>query len=65
VFEQGGDDAAGLTLAGADDVGRVRARKLTALEQGFEDAAGFRGQTIEPDFLPRPEQNARAQGLRL
>ena len=37
-FEQGRDDAAGLTLVGADDVGGVGARKFAAVEHAFEDA---------------------------
>jgi hypothetical protein len=37
VFEQGRDDASGLTLTGADDVGDIAARQLATVEYRLED----------------------------
>jgi len=57
LFEQGGDDAAGLAVAGADDGGG-----FAAVEQGFEDRARLGRQPVEADFFFGPEQDARAAG---
>ena len=61
VFDERGDDAAGLAFAGADDAGGVAARQFAAVEHGFEYGAGFWRQPVEADFLFGPEQDARAQ----
>ena len=61
MIDEGGDDAAGLSFAGADDGGSMTARKFAAIEQGLEHGAGPRRQLVAPDFLFGPEQDARAQ----
>ena len=48
-----------------DDGRRVAAREFAAIEHRFEDRAGFRRQLAEADLLLGPQQDARAQPVRL
>ncbi len=41
MIDKGGNDAAGLTLAGPDDGGGITARQLAAIKQRFEDVVGL------------------------
>ena len=49
----------------ANDGRGVAARQFSAVKYRFKDAAGFEGQTPEPDLLFGPQQNARAQAIGL
>jgi hypothetical protein len=42
MFDERRDDAAGLTVSGADDAGGVPARQFAAVQRCFQDRAGFR-----------------------
>ncbi len=55
------DDAAGLTLAGADDGGERRRAGVRRGRARLRGRAGFRRQMIEPDFFFRPQQDASPQ----
>ena len=61
LIYQSRDDAAGLPFAGADDRGSIAARKFAAVEQCFENRAGFRRQPIQANFFFGPQQDACAQ----
>ncbi|MHB1320458.1 MAG: hypothetical protein ACYCY0_02675 [Acidithiobacillus ferrivorans] len=51
MIDKGGNDAAGLTLAGPDDGpddgGGITARQLAAIKQRFEDIVGLGRQLVQ------------------
>src|SRR5262249_38073790 len=65
LLDQGGDDAARASLARSDDGPRRGPRKLAAAKHGLEDGTGLGRQLAEADLLLCPQQDARAQPVRL
>ena len=60
---QGRDDAAGMSLARADDTRSVTAREFSPIQHGFENACRFGRESSKSHFFFRPQNDLRTKPL--
>ncbi len=61
LFEEGGDDAAGLAFAGVEDGFGLAPGEFTTEEQGVEQGEGLGREVAEAGFLFGPDLDADAE----